>query len=194
MISGRLARLSTRERSWMLIAGVFVVLLCVVLLVVNPVLQELHRLEEEIGRKRVQKAYARSVESWHAGVAQQFSAAAGRLSKAVSPSEDIAEFKGEIDELARKHSLVVSTMEHREPRPFKAYDEYTVAIGKFESSRQALLEFLDDLQKSPGLLRVSNMSLTPGLTGDQIKGSLLITKVKLKNEKAGVEPAVKPGR
>ena len=189
MISGRLARLSVRERNWMLIAGVFVTLVVVDLLIVNPVLREIDRLSAEIEKEQRALAYTQGVKAWHAGVEQQFARAAGKLSKAVSTSEDIAEFKGEIDELARKHGLLISSMEHREPRPFAAHDEYLVAIGKFESPRRALMEFLVDLQKCPGLLRVSNMSLTSGASDEQVKGSLLITKLKLKNTMPEKAPA-----
>lgn len=188
MISGRLARLSPRERSGILIAAVVVTLVVVDLLIVNPVLRELDRLSTEIQKEQRALSYARSVQSWHGGVEQQFLSAASKLSKAISASEDIAEFKGEIDELARKHGLLISSMEHREPRSFAAHDEYLVAIGKFESSRRALLDFLVDLQKSPGLLRVSNMSLTPGASEDQVKGSLLVTKLKLKIAKSDNAP------
>jgi type II secretory pathway component PulM len=190
MIAGKLAKLSSRERNGLVIGVVFLALLGLDWMIVEPVVRQSSRLGEGVAQARKDLRDKLAVRQWKPSVAKDFKDVEGLLRKATSQSEEIANMKGEIDDLAHKTSLTVSSMEHRAPKPTEYYDEYIVDIAKFESDRRGFLDFLDELQNSPSMLRVSTMSITPGTNPDQIRGSMTITKVMLSD---GSLPAAAPG-
>jgi type II secretory pathway component PulM len=185
MISAKLARMSARERGGLLLAACVVGLLLLDWVVVRPVVRTSGRLAEQIRGVEREIAGYRAVAAERPQREPEFNQASGVLRTAASRSEEIAAIKGQVDELARNAGLTVSSMEHEEPRARPHYDEYIVRIGKFESSGQALLEFLDQVQRTEDMLRVARLSLAPGSAADggsasgRVKGSMLITKVML---------------
>lgn len=189
MIAGKLAKLSSRERSVLVLGVIVLALLALDFMVVRPVMRESARLGAEIEKEQSTLRSKLSVGQWKPSVEKDFESVKGLIRKAASQSEEIANMKGEVDDLARKTSLTVASMEHREPRTTEFYDEYIVDIGKFESDRRSFLEFLEELQSSPGMLRVSRMSITPGSAPDQIRGAVTVTKVMLSD---GRPPAAAP--
>jgi hypothetical protein len=180
MIGARIAKMTGRERGGVLLAIACAAAFVLDLLVVHPILRESKQLGEQISSLEKQLLNCRSVVLTRPHWEKEYAAVGGVLKSAHSQLEEIANMKGEVDELARKTGILVSSMEHKEPRSNKEYyDEYFVELGKFDADRGAFLAFLDELQKSPSLLRVSRLSITPATTADRIKGSITISKVML---------------
>jgi hypothetical protein len=187
MIGARLAKLSYREKAGIALATLAFFIVLLDHFVVGAVVEASRRFDQDAASELKRLAYSRAVLATEADVRSEYDGISGLLSRSSSPAEAVADLKGEIDEMARRTGLVLAAMEHREPKHAGAYDVYTVEIGKFESDMKSLIRFLYEVQNSAGLLRVSKLSLTPGTAADQVKGSVLITKVMLQ------APASTPG-
>ena len=179
MMGGRLSRMSSREQVGLVLSVAGVILVSVDWLVVRPVLRESRRLAMEIASAETNLRQCRDVQSVKAGVEKEYRTVSRFMRPSTSRAEEIANMKGEIDEMTRRSGVVVAAMEHEEPRLSPVVEEYFVRIGKFDADRRSLLAFLNELQNSASMLRVAQMSLSPGTVPDQVKGSMLVTKVML---------------
>lgn len=179
MISEKLDKLATREKVGLAAASFFIFALVVEKLVVQSIVDQSRRLDVDIKAMTVSVAINQDALQSRDRVARDYERVSDVLAKVVSKDEAIADMKGEIDDLARRTKISLQSMEHREPVPAEmGYgEEYSVVIGNFEADIQDLLTFLYELQKSPGLLRVGKLSVSPGKSKGQVKGALAITKV-----------------
>jgi type II secretory pathway component PulM len=177
-----LERLGARERYLLLAMVVVCLSLIVDLLFVRPVGRRIDRMETDINVKKQQVSAQLAVLASETTVAQEYESLRGVIGVAQSPSVAIDEMKGEIDELARKHGLVLQSMDHREGAKRSACQEFLVEIAKCEADFQDLLRFLCSVQDAPGLLRVERVNLTPVGVGDRVKGSILISKAMIVSE------------
>ena len=179
MILTKLERLRPRERLGLVVMMAAVLLWGADRVLVVTVVDQLKRMDMAITTAKKTMVYHRDVLARKDATSREFARIGDLLGRVSSPEIGVADMKGELDELARKTGVAVSSMEHREPRSAKYYDEYLVEIGKFESSMKSFLDFLRELQVSAGMLRVVKLNLIPGTGSDQVRGSMLITKIML---------------
>ena len=177
-----LERLGMRERLLLLAMVVVCLALAVDFLFVRPVGRRIESLETAIRVKKQQISAQEAVLASEAAVAREYESLKGAIGVAASPSAVIDGMKGEIDELARKHGVVLQSMDHREGAKHSAYQEFFVEIAKCEAGFEDLLKFLCAVQDSQGLLRVERMNLTPAGADDRVKGSILISKAMIVSE------------
>lgn len=173
-------RLSLREKYWLIFAGMFFFASIVNLLagfwimpVIRDVEDKIKKVEGELG---VNLSYARQ----EPAVSSEYKNVSAMLGQTTSDTRAIDEMKGEVDDLARKHRIDVPSMEDREPRRENYYcTEYVMEISRFEADTKDLLGFLQSVEKAPGLLRVTRLSVSPGKSRTRLKGSMQLTKVML---------------
>lgn len=183
MILDVLQRLRSREKIWLGVMAVVLLLLLADWAVVQPVGRVYQDLDREIAQARTAVEYNHGVLPAESSVTEAFEAVGQKVGRVRSQAEDIDSMKGEIDSLAKKHAVTILAMKHRQPRNAPYYDEYFVEIGEFEADIANLLTFLHSLRASPGTLRISSLSLTPISGGSRAKGSMVISKVMMTDAK-----------
>ena len=179
MMIAKLAKLKPREKIGIAVALVCVLGLLVYRLVVFTVVAGLNGLDAEILIQKDNLSKNLRVVQDDKQVTKDYEAVTGFVGVASSSAEDIDAMKGAIDDLAKKSTLQLMSMEHRQPGPPKSpyYMEYVVEIGNFEGNTAGLLNFMIGLRALPGLMEVSKLTLAPGKSQGAVKGSMLITRV-----------------
>ena len=184
MIFSKLDNLSNRDKIYITIAVVALIALAVDHFVVRQVVDSAKKTQILIDSELKELAYNHNVIACTESVKEDFSTISEKLGKITSQDSDIDIMKGEIDDLARKSGLLLTSMKNREPKKWLYYTEYIVDIGGFEGDEGSLLKFLDSLQHNeiPGLLRVVHLNVRVGRQPKIIKGSMTITKVMIMRE------------
>ncbi len=187
MIFSKLDKLSTRDKIFIVVAIGMLIALAVDHFVVQRVIDSAKNTERLIESELKNLDYNNMVIGCCDGVEENYLAISGKLGKITSQDSDIDIMKGEIDDLARKSGLLVTSMKNREPKKTSKaihYTEYVVDIGGFEGDEGSLLKFLDAIQHSdiPGLLRVTHLNVGIGRQANTIRGSMTITKVMIMRE------------
>lgn len=184
MILSKLDSLSTRDKIFIVIAIMALIALAVDHFVVQQIINSTKNTKLLIDSELKNLEYNDRVIAYSGGVEGDFLDVSGKLGKITSQDSDIDIMKGEIDELARKSGLLLTSMKNREPKKSPHYTEYIVDIGGFEGNEESLLKFLDSIQHSkvPGLLRVVHLTVGIGRQANTIRGSMSITKVMIMRE------------
>jgi hypothetical protein len=177
-----LDRLGARERILLLVMLLVFAGVAVDGLLVRPMARRLAVLDAGIRDEESRLAYQDRVLAARDAVRQRYEAARALVGVAASPAAAIDELKGTIDELARRNSIVLQAMDHREGKPQGPSQEFRVEIGKCEAGLGDMVGFVCALRDSPGLLRVERLTLGPAGSPDRVKGSMLIGKVMLLEE------------
>ncbi len=181
MTLAKLESLSNRDKILIVIAVGMLLAALVDRFIVQKVSDRVKTVKMLIESDKKNLTYNEDVIAGKDIVAEKFQEVANELGKITSPDSDIDIMKGEIDDLARKSGLLLTSMKDREPKKTPHYTEYIVDIGGFEGTEKSLLKFLDAVQRSkiPGLLRVVHLNVSVGRQPGKIKGSMTITKVMI---------------
>jgi cell division protein FtsL len=174
-----LDRLGKRERVLLLVMLLVFAGVAVDWLLVRPMARRLAVLDAGIRAEESRLAYQDRVLEAREAVRLRYDAARGLVGVAASQAAAIDDLKGEIDDLARRHNIVLQAMDHRESKPEGASQEFWVEIGKCEAAVGDMVGFLCALRDSPGLLRVDRLTLGSAGSTDRVKGSMLISKMML---------------
>ena len=181
MTLAKLDSLSNRDKILIVIAVGMLIAALVDRFVVQKVFDRVKIVQMLIDSDKKSLTYNEDVIAGKDIVTEKFKTVSHALGKATSPDSDIDIMKGQIDDLARKSGLLLTSMKDREPNKTAHYTEYIVDIGGFEGTEKSLLKFLDAVQLSniPGLLRVVHLNVGVGRQPGKIKGSMTITKVMI---------------
>lgn len=172
----KLERLGWRERAGLSLAVACIVVFAADRLVVQPVLQRLRDLEDEIRREELGLAYNVRVLASEQRVAGQYDNVRDLLGSAPSTAQAIDEMKGQIDGLLSDAGVTLRAMEDRRTEGLTVCDEYSVDV-KFEAATKSLIRFLYELPRLPGTLRVSKLQIAAGREPGMVEGSMLISKL-----------------
>jgi len=171
----RLSQLPQREQLGLGIACAALLLLAADHFVVKPVSWKLKQLdvkikmaEEQVDKNRKSLQYAESVEKQYAQVKDLIG-----VSKS---DQEGLDFVGFIDDMAPRNGVSVKSRKLQTAPPSDYLETYFVTIGGFESETVALINFLNEIESSPGLLRVKKLSISSQAPNDMLKGSLVISK------------------
>ena len=189
MILDKLDKLGIREKVGLVLAMVFLAALVIDRVIVRAMAERCRELEVKIRTLEGNVIENRGIVGLRDDVVKDYESIKGTLGQVVSADETIADLKGEIDDLARRHRIELQSMSHQEPVPAGSCEQYAVVVGNFESEFRNLVGFLSETTESPGMLRVNKLSVSPGKARDWVKGSMLITKVLVAAEKAAEKPA-----
>jgi len=177
MIGEKLDKLGIREKIGLGLAVFCVFALVVEKLVVQSMIAKYRGWDAEIKSLSVDVAQDQKDLQSRDAVTREYDGLGDVLGTVTSQDEAITGMKGEIDDLARRTSVSLQSMEHREPVKMGWGEEYSVVVGSFEADIKNLLAFLYELQKSPGMLRVNKLTVSPGKNKGVVKGAMSITKV-----------------
>lgn len=188
MIFSKLEKLGLREKAFLVIGVLMLLVFLADRLVIQSVADRLAELKAATETEQKSLAYSETVIECEQDVEEIFQAVSGTLGEVTTQAADIDVMVGEIDDLARQSGLVLVSKKPREPRKEPHYDEYILDIGGFEGNMQSLLRFLNTVQRSPtpGLLRVVHLSVSTGREENSIKGAMTVTKVMTRQENRGI--------
>ena len=173
-----LDKLTVREKTWLLIAVLSIFAYITDRLVVAPLYRESKQTDVEISN--VRRALLLNQAVIGRGVPPEYASMSASVEQTESPDEVAREMKDEISDLAKKNGVDLPSVEDRESSGGNGFGkELAVEIGKIEVDMGNLIKFLDALQKSQGMLRVSRLSLSPGKERNHVNGSMLITKLMI---------------
>lgn len=189
MILAKLDKLSSREKAGLSASLLLLFAAAVDNFAARPIVRALRDLDVQIEVERNRLTYNHGALRWEAAAAQQYGQIRERLGVASSSAEAIADLKGQVDGLARKHGVSILKMDHREPKPGDGCEEYLVDVGAFEADIRSLIRFVQDVWQSPGMMRVVKLNLTPGSGKDMVKGSMSVTRLMMKEAPLAGAPA-----
>lgn len=181
MIASKLAKLGSREKLMLSLAGLSLLAVAAQYLVVQPVLRSFNEMESRIEAQEDAYRTNQVFVAWEDDVLERYSAVSGKLGTVSKRAESIDDMKGQVDDLAQKAGVVVQSSDHREPNlaSHAPCETYFVEIKRFRADMKSLLSFLYELQAAPGMLRVVSLNLTPRREDGVFEGSMLITKVMI---------------
>lgn len=174
---GRLSQLPPREQAGLGIACAFVLLLIADQIVVSPVTAVLSRMDIDIEVATKQCEHNKQVLRYETSVEAKYEQVKNLIGVSPSEQEAVEAFKSSIDEMALRNGISLKSMQHLTPEPTDFLVTYSVEIGDFEAETLALINFLNEIQNAPGLLRVQRLSLNSQDETTMVKGSLVISKV-----------------
>jgi hypothetical protein len=173
-----LDKLSTREKAGLLIALLSLLALVVDWRVIAPIYRQSKQLDAQIMDVRKELLLNRAIIG--RGIPPDYATISASVEQTASQDEVAREMKDEISDLAKKNGVDLPSVEDREATGVISFGkELAVEIVKIETDIGTLTRFMDALQKSRGMLRVSRLSLTPGKERNRVKGSMLITKLMI---------------
>lgn len=176
MIGDGLQKLGAREKVALALAVLALLALVADHLVVRPLLARLRGYDDEIARVKAEISRDQSRANQEPVVSKEFARAEQWVEVGANRAATIDRMKAQVDELAGKTGLSVTSMEQREPQPGDHFDMYVLEIGSFECQIPHLVRFLYDIGSQPGMLRVARISFGNAPEEDRIRGSMTITK------------------
>ena len=190
---GNMARIGRRIGAGVLAAVLLVAVLAVVgSFAVRPIVSTIEALHTRIEAETRELAHSREELRQEGDLAREYEQTRQRVGVAASPAEAIAEFKGQIDALARQTGVAILKMDHRDPVDTDVTRELYVNVGTFEADFNNAIRFLDQIWQAPGVLRVVKLSLSPGGGRNMVKGSMLVTKLMFKDLSAAPATTAAP--
>lgn len=179
MIWNKFEKFSVRERGLLALATVAILAALGNFLVVQPTLERLRELEDEIDDKVVLRERNRVMLADELLVREEHRSASALLKRSASSSEEIENLKERVGRLAGQAGVALDSINHREPAKSKQYEEYVIEVSRFEARIPDLLRFLHEISSTEGLLRVGRLTMRPKQKSDLVEGALTINKVAL---------------
>ena len=177
MILDKLAKLGSREKIGLTIAGVVLLLLVLDALVARPVAEKLKALELEIDETSAELVYNLRVLKWSDRIRAEYVEVSGLLGAPVEPALAMDRLTAEVDTLAQQAGVEVPSMANAAPRESEHLVEYVVDVGEFEAGIDEIVRLLHTIAERPGLLRVPRFVLTPDPDSAVFNGSMLVTRL-----------------
>ena len=172
----RLSQLPALEQLGLGMACAAVLLLAADHFVVKPVSWKLKQLDIKIEAAEQKVAFDYKSLQYKKSVEEQYAQVKDLIGVSKS-DQDGLDFVGCIDDMAPRNGVSVKSRKLQTEPPSDYLETYFVKIGGFEASINALINFLNEIETSPGLLRVQKLSISSRAANDMVKGSLVISKV-----------------
>lgn len=183
----KLTQLPLREKAGLVLALVLVVLYVTDLTVAKPLVKRLRDLDVSIKVESERLSRYHKMLSYEDSVAAQYATVKDLIGFSGTEQETIEVFKSEIDEIALRNGIRLKSMRHLVPESTDFLVTYIVEINSFEAETTALIRFLHEVTRAPGLIRVRNMVVTSQGTGGVMSGSLVLSKVMTRAGDEGVQ-------
>ncbi len=172
---GRFLQLPPREQVGLSLACAAVLLLSADHFVVKPVFAELKRMDVSIAEKEKKVEGHLKTLRYKESIETQYEQVKNLVGISSSGQEAI-DFKGRIDDMAPQSGISIKSRKLLPPTPTDFLVTYSLQIGGFEAEMAALINFLHQVQETPGLLRVQRLTVTSQSENDSVKGTLTISK------------------
>jgi hypothetical protein len=177
-VGDKIGKLRPRERVVLGLAAIVLLGLAADMFAVRPVLRALAAMDADIAEADAALQANENILALRESITTEYAAVEAYLTAGGSPAEEADLMAADIDALVRGHAIEVPSMGGLRPVETEAYTIFAVEIRNYECDAAALLRFLYACDESPGLLRVTKMTLAPSPAADgRVQGAMLITKV-----------------
>jgi hypothetical protein len=182
MSASRLSKLSKREKAGALAVGIVVLLALVALLVIRPLTNRFHELDEQIAAadKKAGENQRILSPSMRESTLRDYAKYGSYIMKpaTTTTAEENAAMLAELETQARGCGVGLSSTKPLVPQIEPDFEEYSVEV-EIDADMRRLISFLYDVEASNQLLRVKKLQLDSksGTEGGGLKGRLVITKV-----------------
>jgi Type II secretion system (T2SS), protein M subtype b len=166
--------------AWTLAGGVVGIVILGVIILMGPVKNRFHNLEEEISiqETRLNRNLAIVAPTAREAVEKEFKRYGEVIRKRGSSDEENSQMMSEIDKLAGLNKVILSATKPRDTKKEKDYEAYGVEV-EIEADMTALMGFLYSVESSSQLLRVDRLVIESKGAKDPsaLHGTLAISKV-----------------
>ena len=167
-------RLSKRQQLIASLIGGLLVVAVVDALLLRPLRQRLTRLHQEVQAAEQRLVQAVVASSQAEAVTQAFSAYEPYVRPAGSAEAELAGILSEVEAAVRQSGLVLLGLK---PAPPQGGAATTVSVTiEGESTPEQLMQLLDAIQRSTGLLKVTDLTVRVA-EGKTLRSSLIISKL-----------------
>ena len=173
----RLSQLPPREQLGLGIACAFALFLVADQVVVKPVSKILDDMDVEIAIAKTEVDHDREILRYKESVEVQYEQVKNLIGVSGPAEETIENLKSTVDEIALRNGISLKSMQHLPPAPTDFLVTYFVRIGDFEAEMLSLINFLNEIQTAPGMLRLQRLSVNSQDESQTVKGSMVISKV-----------------
>lgn len=172
-----LKNLSPRERAFVILAALILMIAAVDRLIAAPVRAEIKAKQEQINARAVRLATFKSNIEELPEVRQAYEQYSDYLRRVGSDEKELSIILGQIEEIAREADVSLLDTKTRATEDHQWYKMYNVEI-EIESTPEELVGFLYLLNQNPRGLRVEKLQVTPrGASSLYIGSSMLITRM-----------------
>lgn len=172
-----LSRFSLKERLGLFIALTILFLAFVDRLIINPIINRIHQINNEIVTDERQLRLNLSRLKQKEVVAEKYKKYSQYVKKVGTDEEEQTKILSEIEELARKSNISISNMKPQSPKEISFYKKYEIEI-EVEGEMESLVNFLYEINNSSQLLRAKRVTF--GLKENKssvVKASVTVTKI-----------------
>lgn len=174
---GRLSQLPPREQLGLGLACAFALFFITDQVVVKKVTKTLGRMDVELEVAAKQVVHNQEVLQYEKSVEAEYEQVKNLIGISGPEQETIEAFKTLVDEMALRNGIRLESMQGLAPDTTDFLVTYFVEISDFEAETLSLINFLHEVQNSPGMLRLQRMSVASQNENSMVKGSLVISKV-----------------
>ncbi len=173
----KLAQLPLRERVGLLLAVGFMVLMVADAFVFKPAFRQLDALDAAILTEEGELRRSLGVLQYEDSVREQYLDIKDVLGVTGAQSETIESFKDALDELALSSGVQLRSMRHLSPETTDYLVTYVIEVGDYETEIPNLLQFLDAIHRTPGLMRVRTLTIASQAASLDVDGTISVTRV-----------------
>ena len=173
----RWQRLGKRQQLIASLVGGLCVVGAVDVLLLRPLRQRLSRLHQDVRAAEQRLIQAVVANGQAKAVNQAFSAYEPYVKPVGSPEAELAGVLSEVESAVRQSGLVLLSLKPASPQGGSATNAVSVTI-EGESTPEQLLQLLDAIQRSTGLLRVTDLTVRVA-AGKSLRSSFVISKLLL---------------
>jgi len=170
------SRISKREK-YILYASIVVVLFVLIdRAVLSPVTRVLGSLDKQISAQEGEMEKSVRILNSEDSIVAEYRKTAQNLKKTSSNEEEISVLSSEIEELARKTSVLIKNIKPLSLEESDLYVKYKIDV-EAESEMPYLMDFMYQLEKSPQLIKVDKITLSPQKKNSPVlKASFVVSK------------------
>lgn len=177
---GFLSKLSRKERTWLIVAGVIILAVFVDRLVLRPIGSTLRRMDQEIVASEKKLSHDLRNINNRAFIEGEYKKYKNFVKKSsASDEENVSNMLAEIEGLARTTGVNLIDIKPQASKQVDFYREYAAEVT-IEGSMEQIVAFLHKLNSSAQLLRAVKIRLgTKQKESSVVKASLLVTNISM---------------
>lgn len=170
------SRISQREKYILYISIVVIGFVFIDKVILSPVMKVLDNLDKQTLVQEGELEKSVRIVNNEDSITAEYNKDVQNLKKSSSNEEEIAAMSSEIEELARKTSVLIKSIKPLSTEESSLYTKYKIDI-EVETEMPYLMDFIYQLEKSPQLIKVDKISLSPQKKNSPVlKAFLVISK------------------
>jgi len=154
------SRISQREKYILYVSIVVIGFVFIDRVILSPVMKVLDNLDKETLIQEGELEKSVRIVNNEDSITTEYNKDVQNLKKSSSNEEEIAALSSEIEELARKTSVLIKSIKPLSTEESNLYTKYKIDI-EVETEMPYLMDFIYQLEKSLQLIKVDKISLSP---------------------------------